>query len=604
MSDGSGWATPGVPFSRPGDPAGGPATSAAAGSTDGPTAGPTAGLAADVLELVAVLDRVLAVDPAVLAPQVAVVRAEVLLASQDRLAAAGLRAVGDVQERDLWRVRSAGSTRTWLRTLPCGDAGQLTALRLLQDRPLLAGALQDGSVSLRTAVTVARHLARVPGAVEPDQLQAVLVDGLGDLLSVWVGAACLEPTAAQEAEYDRRREQLAAVVRAGLQDCWSDPAGQLEPAFVLAAQVLTPAQVETGLGVLVDALQPGAAAEELAEQEYRSRGLVLRKLRSGGWSLRAHLTDETGQLLHTELTRRTHKTPGTPSTAAPSTPSAAAAPSDGPAKSAPATDGDPVQNVEAVFGQPLSAADASDGSAGPDGTAHDGSEPDTTAPASTESDDADRFGTTGPGTPLSLDDLNAPAEQGTPLLTQDQQLHEALTQLLTDLLDVDPGHGTRTPAHLTITAPLDALHGRPGAPPGRLHTAHGDVPLTPSQLRNHTCGGLLSAVLLDAHGRPVAASGTHRHATARERRVLRATWGTTCAVNGCTQPGTIPHHAEPWWKTHQTRPADLVPICPHHHHDVHEGHKTLALRDHRLLHETGWNTTGPAAHSRLSRVSG
>ncbi len=501
---------------------------------------PPQGPAADIAALTAAVEQALAVVPTALAPQDAVARAESLLALQERLAAAALQAVADVERRDLWRERAAGSTRTWLRTLPCGDRGQLSAARLLADRPLLATALADGQVSVRTATLIARELARVPACVPASQLEAVLVDGLGDLLRVWAGAACLSPTAAQEAEFDRRRQVLAAAVQAGLSDGWSEAAGQLEPAFVVAARVLPPAELLPGLSVLVDALQPEAAVQDAAEQEYRSRGLTLRRLSDGGWSLRAHLTDETGQLLHAELTARRRR----------------------PAPQ-PGQDG-----------------------AGPGGIG-----------AADSSDSSDCFGAAGPGTPLAAfeDHLTGgagPVVQGTPLGSHDQQWHDALGQLLADLAAVVPGSGVPPPASLTIIAPLDAWDGRPGAPSGVLRTAKGDVPLTTPHLRRLACGSLLSAVLLDARGRPVAAGGKHRHATPRERRALQAAWGRTCAVNGCGLPGDVPHHAEPFWKSRETALKDLVPICEHHHHDVHDGHHRLRLRDGRVLDEWGWVTEG------------
>lgn len=278
MSDDERWAVPGVPLlPRPAAPA------------------------PDTTALSAALGAVLALDPSLLAPEVAVARAEVLLGAQDRLVAAGMRAVADVETRELWSLRAAGSTCPWLRTLPCGDAGQLALARWLQERPVLSEALAAGEVSLRTGGVVARQLARVPARVDVEHVQAVLVDGLGTLLGVWAGAACLEPTASQGAEFEARREQLADLVQAGLQDCWSEPAGRREPAFVLAARVLAPPEVATGLQVLVDALQPAPDLDAEAERELRSRELLLRKLKGGGGSLRAHLTDETGQLLHAEL---------------------------------------------------------------------------------------------------------------------------------------------------------------------------------------------------------------------------------------------------------------------------------------------------------------
>lgn len=38
----------------------------------------------------------------------------------------------------------------------------------------------------------------------------------------------------------------------------------------------------------------------------------------------------------------------------------------------------------------------------------------------------------------------------------------------------------------------------------------------------------------------------------------------------------------------QTRLRDLAPLCEHCHHDLHEGHATLRLRDGRLIDENGW----------------
>ncbi len=535
MAESEQWATPGVPWTRP-----------------------AAAPAADLEALTAAVEQVLTVDPSLLPPGVAVARAEALLAAQDRVALAGVRAVGDVEQRDLWQRRQAGSTRTWLRTLPGGDRGQLGAWRALRARPRLEAAVAEGSLALRTAMLVAGQLSRVPAQVQPEQLQAVLVDGLGDAMSVWAGAACLEPTPEQHALFETRRGRLAAAVQAGLEDSWSGPADRLEPALVLLSQELAPADVGPAVGLLIDALQPEAQADEAVEQAYRDRSLVLRKLRGGGWSLRAHLTDEVGQLAYDQLLARTR-----------------------PQKAAE----NPVEaSGEDVFGRPGAGGDARAPESGNDDPRSAGTAPDHSA-------DTDAFGTTGPGRerdPFGPASLSDPAEQGTPLPSREQRWHDAFAQLLVDVLGVRPASSGPPLTALTVLAPLEALQGRPGAPPGRLRTSHGDVPLTSSQLRAHACRSLLSVVLRDAHGRPVGASGEHRHATARERRVVRAVWGSTCAVLGCTLTGTVPHHVEPFWKTGLTRQADLAPLCEHHHHDVHEGHKTLRLRDSRLVDELGW----------------
>ena len=40
---------------------------------------------------------------------------------------------------------------------------------------------------------------------------------------------------------------------------------------------------------------------------------------------------------------------------------------------------------------------------------------------------------------------------------------------------------------------------------------------------------------------------------------------------------------------------DTVPVCEHCHHDLHEGHRTLLLRDQRLIDDHGLVQAGAAA---------
>lgn len=360
---------------------------------------PAPGPAADVLALGAAVDEALSVVPVALPPEVAVARAERLLALQERVSALALVAVADVDARELWRSRAAGSSRGWLRTLPCGDRGQVTLARLLEGRPVLASALAAGQVSVRTAGVVARELARVPAQVDAAQLQGVLLDGVGDLLSVWAGAACFDPTDVQEVEFEARRELLSAAVRVGLADTWCDTAGQLEPAFVLAATVLAPAELESGLRLLVDALQPAPDADALGEREHRSRGLSLRKLSGGGWSLRAHLTDEVGELLFQALRVRED---GHPLQKARATRAAAQHDVFG-------ADGEP--DVRADDDVSADSPDVSDPDLDPEDAAVAGEG----APADSGSDavpDGSSWGAAGPGVPFAT---TGRAEEGTPL---------------------------------------------------------------------------------------------------------------------------------------------------------------------------------------------
>ncbi len=150
----------------------------------------------------------------------------------------------------------------------------------------------------------------------------------------------------------------------------------------------------------------------------------------------------------------------------------------------------------------------------------------------------------------------------------------------------EPGTPASTP--FTVIADLSSIEGRLGALPGTLLLPTGPVVLSTEALRRHGCHSRLNAVLLDAARTPIGASGTHRHATDKERRAMHAMWGLYCAVLGCGSTDTVPHHVPPWWKTGRTKLGDLVPLCKGNHHDVHDGHRTLLLRDGRRIDENGW----------------
>jgi len=43
-----------------------------------------------------------------------------------------------------------------------------------------------------------------------------------------------------------------------------------------------------------------------------------------------------------------------------------------------------------------------------------------------------------------------------------------------------------------------------------------------------------------------------------------------------------------WASTGTTSYMDSIPVCHHTHHDLHQGHKTIRLRDGRYLSADGW----------------
>jgi len=144
---------------------------------------------------------------------------------------------------------------------------------------------------------------------------------------------------------------------------------------------------------------------------------------------------------------------------------------------------------------------------------------------------------------------------------------------------------------MLITSSVEALEGRLGALPGTFTTSGQPISLPAATLRRLGCDSELTAVLLDAAGSPVGASSTRRSANRKERAALRVQWGPWCAIDGCSNTATVPHHVPPWWLSRTTRLRDLIPICTHDHRALHEGHRTLRLKDGRHIDELGWVTT-------------
>jgi len=191
-----------------------------------------------------------------------------------------------------------------------------------------------------------------------------------------------------------------------------------------------------------------------------------------------------------------------------------------------------------------------------------------------------------PTGPVTIEDLHTAVNAPRSLR---RRRHDALKLALRRRLD-SGALGVRDKAlpHLVITTSLAALHGQPGALPAR--TAGGGL-LPHTTVQRIVCDSRLTRVVLDARGHSVEVSHSLRTLTARERTALDVQWGGWCARGGCTRgPGSklFPHHAEPWHATGTTSLAETVPLCDTDHHHIHEGHRTLRLKDGRLLGPDGW----------------
>lgn len=523
-----------------------------------------ADIPADAL-LTLAIDRLVDQELFGLADQRLLRQTATLLVQGERLTAVTARAVQEFDSRELFTADGAGSTQGWLRQQVCGDRGQLHRARRLHTHPRLAAGLAAGTISAAAADTVGKALESVPEQTAEDQLLGVLKNAVPDLLATWVGGRLLND--ALSAEQLARQQRIDTVVEQCVADSFTAPAGRLEPAFVLLAEALAPAVLASQLQVLVDALAP----EQLTDDEadcWDQRGLHLRKHKlRPGWKLNAHLTDETGQRLYDALHARARTT------------------------RQPADDSTSGQGTADQGTGDQGTGEARTDEAGTDGEGRSGADGGAAPPAGD-------WGEVGPGLPvehqgdpftaLGSGGWELPVE-GEPVRTDAQVLHDTLQDLLDDAAAAR-APGDPRPADLTIIATVDALEGRAGVLPGTLSTRDGPVSLPTETVRRLGCHSRLTAILLDAHRHPIGVSGTHRNATEKERRALRAKWGVFCAINGCGNLGTVPHHVTPYWRSGQTRLEDLLLICTMNHHDIHEGGRTLRLRDGRLIDPDGWVT--------------
>ena len=536
-----------------------------------------AALLPDADLLVAVTDRLLGTCPADLPGAVALERTRALLVQTERLRAAALAAVGDLDARQLYALDGAASASAWLaRERVGGRAAPVTTARRLADHPAVTAALAAGRLDVLGADRVCAALSRLPGEVDEQVVSAVLGDGVRTLLQELVGAADLP-------------DEVDAVLGEAATASGTPLPERVEPVLVLLAQRVPPALLVRTTGLLVDALLPEEHLERW-EREQAQTYLDVRDLLDGYADVKGVLDPETAVLLRRCLARRAlaARQQGSDGLSAGQRRVLAlrqvlrdALVQSG-GRSSHEDDSVGLGRDDAPFGDDgegggdhggefveddRGSASHGDGGERAEGDCEqaDGEQADGEADA----DAADAIGAGGPDAPLT-----PPAADGSSV---------QLTLV------------TRTPAPLAgegsvpLLASVDAVLALPGALPGRFGPGL-TCSLPVAALRRLGCGGRLAAVLLDAAGTPVGASGSHRHATRRERRALLAQWGGICATDGCGRPGVVPHHAEPWWLTHRTRLADLVPYCDGCHHDLHEGGRTLRLRNGRWVGPTGWTS--------------
>jgi len=91
----------------------------------------------------------------------------------------------------------------------------------------------------------------------------------------------------------------------------------------------------------------------------------------------------------------------------------------------------------------------------------------------------------------------------------------------------------------------------------------------------------------------VQVSHTQRVATATERLILTTQWAGCCSAHGCHRSQAhgdeiIPHHVIPYRTSSTTALQDLVPLCTHDHHQLHDDNRSIQLKNGRWITPHGW----------------
>ncbi|MGB8649706.1 MAG: DUF222 domain-containing protein [Mycobacteriales bacterium] len=177
------------------------------------------------------------------------------------------------------------------------------------------------------------------------------------------------------------------------------------------------------------------------------------------------------------------------------------------------------------------------------------------------------------------------------------RLHDALRRLVARYLEHGLG-GTsgKVPVQVHVTLSEATVGDRAGAlaprgDSGRL--------LPRAMVRRWWCDSAVSAFVLSLGGKALRVVHAQRTLTPDERRALAVEGGGRCAGDGCCpdEPDALvvtrPHHVMGYAEDQLTSLDETLPVCDALHRDLHEGHRTVRLRDGRYVNEHGF-TDGPA----------
>jgi hypothetical protein len=175
-----------------------------------------------------------------------------------------------------------------------------------------------------------------------------------------------------------------------------------------------------------------------------------------------------------------------------------------------------------------------------------------------------------------------------------RRLHDALGRLLSRYLDHGLGGiSGKVPVQISVTLTAATVSNAPGAPPARTDSGR----LVPtSVVKRWWCDSTVTGYVLSLGGKALRSIHTQRTLTGTERKALTIESGGQCAGDGCCpdtpdpQRPLRPHHILGYAEDQITSLDDTIAICDALHHDIHDRHHTVRLRDGRYLNEHGYTT--------------
>ncbi len=480
---------------------------------------------------------------------------EAVLDCERRLRVCGLDRIADVLDRGLHELAGHASTRGWLLEVqPDADPTDVRFADQSRHFTFLRGAVADGLVPIAAGKKVTMALRRAGRWVDQRNNQIAGLPAADVIAGVIRNVPVLISEAVMGfAPGDHRYQGLVAICEGILTDDSSELT-QLERGFTLLAECVPLDRLSGMLDRLFFALVP-AELEKLAAEAEAKRRFDVKRRPDGMWKPSGLLTPECGEYLWTALNATMRRDPNNPIDTA----TAAALRLQGL---------DPYQ---------------------PDTWPADVRERllpawDPTNPHPAADQEADRAG-------------DPPAEDELLPRTRGERMHDAFENLCRTFLEKGLGGvHHKVPVGVNVTITDQGLTGQPGSMP-----AMGDSgqPIPRTVLRRWWCDSSVTAYVQAIGGKALRAIHTGRTLTGHERRALLIEQAGTCAIKGCRnttrgQPCTLrPHHVRRYADDGITTLDQTVMICDTCHRDLHEGGKTLRLRDNRLINEQGWTETAP-----------